>query len=192
MLLTGAMCVIATGSSAQILIAILLVLFFMLLVFKTAPFVDDVDDWLSFLTSLQMLLTLLGGFALLTDSGSTKTYNRDTFGHVLVMINCTSLIVLLLSIVALHPRVRACMLKCSSDEETKAINNVKVTPEQNETDTSNSSTDLNNSSTDLRSWGGKVETRADLKEIRKKYGSNSLEYKEALVELGNKNKKRNF
>ena len=57
MLLTGAMCIIATGSSAQILIAILLVLFFMLLVFKTAPFVDDVDDWLSFLTSLQMLLT---------------------------------------------------------------------------------------------------------------------------------------
>ena len=43
MLLTGAMCVIAAGSTAQVLIAILVVLFFMLLVFKTEPFVDDVD-----------------------------------------------------------------------------------------------------------------------------------------------------
>jgi hypothetical protein len=53
MLLTGAMCVVAAGSSVQLLIAILIVLFFMLCVFKMGPFVDDVDDWLSFLTAMQ-------------------------------------------------------------------------------------------------------------------------------------------
>ena len=52
MLLTGAMCVVAPGSSVQLLIAILIVLFFMLAVFKMGPFVDDIDDWLSFLTAM--------------------------------------------------------------------------------------------------------------------------------------------
>ena len=38
MLLTGAMCVIAAGSLAQILLAILIVIFFMLTVFKLVSF----------------------------------------------------------------------------------------------------------------------------------------------------------
>ena len=45
--------VIAQGSSAQILIAIMIVLFFMLSVLKMGPFEADADDWLSFCTSLQ-------------------------------------------------------------------------------------------------------------------------------------------
>ena len=53
MLLTGAIMVIAQGSSAQILIAIMIVLFFMLSVLKMGPFEADADDWLSFCTSLQ-------------------------------------------------------------------------------------------------------------------------------------------
>jgi hypothetical protein len=110
MLLTGAMCVIGSGSSAQVLIAILLVLFFMLLVFKTAPFIDEVDDMLSFLTSLQMMLTLLGGFALLTDN--KNEYDRDTFGTALVAINFVAVIFLLISCIALIPAVRSRLNKC--------------------------------------------------------------------------------
>ena len=53
MLLTGAIMVIAPGSSAQLLIAILIVLFFMLSVLKMGPFEADADYWLSFCTSLQ-------------------------------------------------------------------------------------------------------------------------------------------
>ena len=54
MMLTGAMTVIATGSSAQLVIALLIVLINLLFVFKLGPFVHDADDYLSFLTSCQM------------------------------------------------------------------------------------------------------------------------------------------
>ena len=63
------MTVIDPGSSVQLIIAMLVVLFNMLLILKLAPFVDNADDWLSFTTSLQMLLTILGGLALQSDPG---------------------------------------------------------------------------------------------------------------------------
>ena len=48
MMLTGAMVLIAPGSPVQLLVAIFVVLIFLLLVLKVAPFVDNTDDWLSF------------------------------------------------------------------------------------------------------------------------------------------------
>jgi len=138
MLLTGAMCVIGNGSSAQLLVAILLVLFFMLLVFKTAPFIDDVDDMLSFMTSLQMMLTLMGGFALLTDNDNE--YDRDTFGTALVAINCFAIMFLLLSSIALIPAVRSRLNKCARGIGKDGENEENLKPDINPTtsDTKNS------------------------------------------------------
>lgn len=77
-----------------------------------APFQDEVDDWLSFMTSLQMLLTLLGGVALLANDSASVQMNDMQKSHldkVLVAINSLALIGLLLSIVCLHPKVRLMM-----------------------------------------------------------------------------------
>ena len=49
MIMTGAMCVIAQGSSVQLLVAILVMQFYMLLVLKTAPYEADSEDWTSFI-----------------------------------------------------------------------------------------------------------------------------------------------
>merc|ERR1711865_894763 len=122
MLLTGAMCVILPGSSAQVLIAILLVLFFMLLVFKTAPFIDDVDDWLSFMTSLQMMLTLLAGFTLLTDN--KDEYDSETAGTALIAINSVAVVFLILSIIALIPCIRVRMDRCGKKDEDEDLTKV--------------------------------------------------------------------
>jgi hypothetical protein len=46
-----------------------------------------------------MSLTLIGAFALTTDNGSYKTYDRNTFGSVLKVINSVSFVALSLSIV---------------------------------------------------------------------------------------------
>jgi hypothetical protein len=100
------MTVIAAGSSAQLVIAILVVLFNMLLVLKLAPFVDAVDDYLSFLTSLQMLLTLIGGLLLKMDNPIDKTYDPHSMGIALVIVNSLSFVALAFSIVMLHPKVR--------------------------------------------------------------------------------------
>ena len=94
-----------------------------------------------------MLLTLLAGFAMLTDRN--ETYDTETMGQVLVVINSVSLIVLFLSIIALHPKVRICMNKtCGGgdaddvDAEITPLQNVKVMPQQ-EADAQK----------ELRSWG---------------------------------------
>jgi len=58
MVLTGAMTIIAPGSSAQLLIALLIVLVNLLLVLKLAPFVDDADGKILLLLVLLVLLVL--------------------------------------------------------------------------------------------------------------------------------------
>ena len=73
MLLTGAMTIIAAGSSAQLVIALVIVLFNMVLVLKAGPYVDATDDYLASLTSLQMLMTLLGGIMIKTDNPDDPT-----------------------------------------------------------------------------------------------------------------------
>ena len=91
----------------------------MLLVFKTAPFIDDVDDWLSFMTSLQMMLTLLAGFALLTDNkdGAGKEYDSVSVGSVLVVINSFALVFLVVSVFALIPCIRTKINRCGSGKK---------------------------------------------------------------------------
>ena len=83
MLITGAMTIIVPGSSAQLVVALLLVLINMLLVLKLAPFVDTADDYLSFLTSFQMSLTLLGGLLIKTDNPLDPTYDPSLMGVIL-------------------------------------------------------------------------------------------------------------
>ena len=87
---------------------------------------------------------------MLTDKN--ETYDIETMGQVLVVINSVSLIVLFLSIIALHPKVRICMNKTcgggdDGDAEVTPMQNVQVMP-QREADAQK----------ELRSWG---EGRAD-------------------------------
>ena len=74
-----------------------------------APFEDAVDDWLSFLTSLQLMLTLLVGFALMTDNAEKPDYDSSDWGTldiVLIVINSAAFVALLASILMLHPALR--------------------------------------------------------------------------------------
>ena len=87
MIMTGAMCVIAQGSSVQLLIAILVMLFYMLLVLKTAPYEADSEDWTAFIACVALTLTTIGGFALITDDPTTRTYESTVLTIVLIGIN---------------------------------------------------------------------------------------------------------
>jgi hypothetical protein len=136
MLLTGAMMVVAPGSTAQLLIAILIVLFFMLCVFKLAPFEDAVDDWMSFLTSLQLMLTLLIGFAMMEDQSGGE-YNRETMDALLIVINSAAFVALFVSIVLLHPKLRRYFSdqqeSTSEQIETNPATSTKVRPSASQT-----------------------------------------------------------
>ena len=128
MLLTGACTIITPGSSLQITIALLIVLLNLLLVLKLGPFVDAADDWLAFLTSFQMLLTLLGGLLLMTDDPTSKTYPTETMGTMLVAINLFGFVALLASLITLHPKIRKCLNRTGEETESSNTNSSKVVP----------------------------------------------------------------
>ena len=148
MLLTGAMTIVAPGSSAQLAIAILIVLANVLVVLKTGPFVDTTDDWLSFLMSLQMFATLLGGLLLMTDDPVSPTYDPTFMGATMVVVNSFGFLALVLSLVALHPKVRTC-INTKFDENHHHSNSLtKVCPEEQK-------------GIGLKNWGPEMPADAD-------------------------------
>lgn len=109
MMLTGACTIITPGSSSQVTVALLIVQINLLLVLKLGPFVDAADDWLAFLTSFQMMLTMLGGLLLMTDDEKSPTYDSNAMGMIMVVINLFGFVALLFSLILLHPKVRKCI-----------------------------------------------------------------------------------
>ena len=101
MLLTGALTVVAPGSTVQVVIGIIIVLFNLLYVLKTGPFADPSDDFLAFSTSLQMIFTLLVAILLMTNKDTTQ-YDPNFADVVLVMVNSFSMLALMFSIIAMH------------------------------------------------------------------------------------------
>ena len=95
MIMTGAMVMIAPGHPVQSLIATLLLLFYMLLLLKCAPYTSNTEDWTSFLCSFTLTLTTLTGFAMhaLTDPNDPNDPTSLLFGAILIVINVTCLVV---------------------------------------------------------------------------------------------------
>ena len=89
MIMTGAMCVIAAGSSVQLLIGVLVTLLYMLLVLKAAPHNKNTEDWSSFIASFALTLTMIGGLVLILDDQNDPTYESNLLAIILIGINGT-------------------------------------------------------------------------------------------------------
>ena len=87
MMMTGAMCVVAPGSSVQLLLAVLVMLIYTMTILKTAPYEEDTEDWSSFIACSALTLTTIGGFALITDDPGAPTYETILLSHLLIGIN---------------------------------------------------------------------------------------------------------
>merc|ERR1711871_685725 len=131
---TGALTIVAPGSSVQVVIAIVIVMLNLLYVLKTGPYADQTDDFLAFSTSMQMIFTLLVAILLMTDKES-KYYDPAFADVVLVVVNTFSLFALLFSLIAMHPKVREKLNNWNSAEKkvedkksTGFIANQKVVP----------------------------------------------------------------
>jgi hypothetical protein len=83
MLLTGAMVVISPGTSMQVLVGLFIAIAYMLCVLKVAPFLEDADDWLSFSTSVQLVITLLMGLILKLNA---TDYPEGSVGRLMLML----------------------------------------------------------------------------------------------------------
>jgi predicted outer membrane repeat protein len=116
-MLTGAMTIIAAGSSAQLIIAMLVVLTYTLAAIYAKPFEGESDDVLSSLTSIQLFLTLLGGLAMFTDDRNNPTYDSEYMGVALCAVNAVGFVAFALSLVMLHPKIRRMV---NTHEETRS------------------------------------------------------------------------
>ena len=107
MIMTGGLILVATGSSAQLLLAEIITLSYMLFVLKLMPYHSHHDDLLSFVTSLQIMLTLMLAFALKTDtldsengstsgsSSSKSTYDSRVMGLLMTGLTVSAIICML-------------------------------------------------------------------------------------------------
>ena len=80
------------GTSMQVLAATLIMLCHLLVVLKIAPYESDGEDYSSFLSSLTLTLTTLGGLALMKenpDPTTKKTFESDALGFVMVGISAS-------------------------------------------------------------------------------------------------------
>ena len=117
MLLTGAMVVITPGTSTQLLIGLMIAILYMLAVLKTAPFLEDSDDWLSFSTSLQLVLTLLFGLVLKLNNAA---YPENSVGSFLIALQAFNFFVFAAGLMMICPRCRARLHKNRKQRERDA------------------------------------------------------------------------
>ena len=97
MVMTGFMCIVTPGSSSQLLIATLIMLIYMLLVLKTAPFVEESEDLSCFIACFTLTLTYIGGFALISEVNNKEnvapTYNSNLLAICLIGINVLCILI---------------------------------------------------------------------------------------------------
>ena len=149
--MTGAMVVVENGTPMQPLVATFIQLMFLLVVLKMAPYNDDLDDWSSFVCSLALMLTTLGGFLLMM----WKQQSEDTVISVelltsfLIGINavCFFYEMVVIGYVACQDRLAAARLKKTQKKLKNNSNSpTKVLPM------------TNGDNADLRSWDGEAST----------------------------------
>ena len=87
MMLTGGLILLSPGSSAQILLGILVVLMYLCLVLKYSPYNEDDDDFLQNVATGAILLTLIGGLALRADDAGEGYYESKVMGSLFIFIN---------------------------------------------------------------------------------------------------------
>ena len=170
MVMTGAMCVVAQGSSVQLLIAILVMMSYMLLVLKTAPYEEDSEDWSAFVACVALTLTTIGGFALMTDNQNARTYESKVLGLVLIGINgvCIALEIIIVVV-----------FDCDGLSRCKKICGGKVIETKNEKVDKSNKTKVQ----PIENIKPGSEQHKKLRDTRLKYGAGSKEYREVALNV---------
>ena len=97
----GGLVILNPGSPTQVVCGILIMLFHLLLVLKTAPYVSNSEDWSSLASSLGLTLVYIGALVKMLkvrqrlEYDSNELYYADTAMDVLP-IACVSIVVLIM------------------------------------------------------------------------------------------------
>ena len=84
----GGLVVLNPGSPTQVVCAILIMLFHLLLVLKTAPYVSDSEDWTAFASSLGLTLTYVGALLKMLKDRQRDEYDVNELNYADTAMNC--------------------------------------------------------------------------------------------------------
>jgi CRP-like cAMP-binding protein len=91
--MTGAMCVVESGSPIQLLYATFIMSGYTLVVLKTAPFKAKNEDWISFIVATVLVLDTLAGFSLIMDlHRDPQALDSNAIGVGLIIMNALCIV----------------------------------------------------------------------------------------------------
>ena len=162
MTMTGAMCIIQPGTPEQLLIATFIMLTYMLVVLKTAPYENNIDDKIAFLVTVVLFINMLAGFTLLLDAKSSeKSFDVNAMGIGLIALNGITLVVQVLNVILMKLSIYE---KCNKKKKVMRTHSqwVKSTTEPSPRNGKNK----NSSTKILPEAGGAAENEEVGKEVR--------------------------
>merc|ERR1711865_613125 len=170
-MMCGGLVMAAPGTPLQVLIATLIMLSHLLVVLKLAPYESDGEDISSFLSSLTLTLTTIGGIVLIMDGkieGSKQSFNSEALAYILITISvlCIASQIGITIFVDCGVWERLCGKKQQKDQKVDKNNNTKVQP--------------------IEETVSGSDQHKKLRDIRLKYGAASKEYKEATLNVQDK------
>ena len=113
--MTGAMCIIQPGTPEQLLIATFIMLTYMLVVLKTAPYENNIDDKIAFLVTVVLFINMLAGFTLLLDAKSSeKSFDVNAVCIGLIVLNGMTLVVQVLNVILMKLSIYE---KCNKEKK---------------------------------------------------------------------------
>lgn len=160
MVMTGAICVVTPGSPAQIAVAMLVMLLYLLVVLKAAPYESDLDDLVAVATNFALLTTLFVALLLVTDDQENPNFDPSSLGVLMICCNvCVILLefgILLLFECNLNMKIRTCLAKFGVQNEKQSVK-ISPIPPKKQTVTPSSRNGpaftAEEESNVLRSWG---------------------------------------
>jgi hypothetical protein len=179
--LCGGLIAIASGTSFQIVVALLVQFAYLLVIERTMPYKAVQDDVVQFIGSVQLFLTLLAGLILNLQAGTKNAMEpgeTSNFGSLLVALNTSIFLSMVFSIYISTASGKKCFDKLiKKKQKSKKVENVtQIVPVENITEES------------VKDDENEAEiVQGNLVEIRQKYGAGSNEYKEALQNINVKN-----
>ena len=100
-MMCGGLVVLSPGSPSQVVCAILIMVFHMLLVLKIAPYINNSEDWSSFSSSLGLTMTYIGALIQMLQSRQREEFNLKELRYVgiamdVLPIMCVSIVVVIM------------------------------------------------------------------------------------------------
>ena len=100
-MMCGGLVVLSPGSPSQVVCAILIMMFHMLLVLKTAPYINDSEDWSSFSSSLGLTLTYVGALVQMLQTRQREEFDPKELSYTGIAMDalpvmCVSIVVIIM------------------------------------------------------------------------------------------------